>query len=364
MPFFSRSQTEKETKMDNRQLQIILAFSFGVVFVTVLLVLSVAIQNPTATTFFIFRTVLALAAAGVGAVIPGLLVVNVSKLVRAGGALALFVLVFLVNPPALVVTADSELVERGEIALSGDDTTTAISLFQEALKYNTVNWRAYSGLARSFYKRGDYKSASSFFIKAIEVSNGLQWSPIFGLSMAQEGQGDIKGAIESLILARSIIIKSTPSSPSSIEILFDQGRLNLMYWLAFDAPKHTPNFDEGISAFTEFVERGGYPKHWALYHLACFKAVASQQTGLPEYEVSLLNKQAGDLLLQSAQLLANYESPKAASQRVLFRHLLLNTEHQPTKPGDPIPCPVLSTILKALHNRHVVVPGFIEEKSF
>jgi len=348
--------------LDNRQLQIILAFSFGVVFVTVLLVLSVAIQNPTATTFFIFRTVLALAAAGVGAVIPGLLVVHVSKLVRAGGALALFVLVFLVNPPALVVTADSELVERGEIALSGDDTTTAVSLFQEALKYNTVNWRAYSGLARSFYNRGDYKSASSYFIKAIDVSKELQWSPILGLAMAQEGQGDIKGAIDNLIRARTVINKSIPSSPSSIEILFDQGRLNLIYWLTSDAPRHTSNFDTGISALTEFLESGGYPKHWALYHLACFNAVAAQQTDLPEYEASLLNKQAGSFLLQSAQLLANYESSKAASQRVLFGHLLLNTEHQPTKPGNPIVCPALVTIFKALHNSGVL-PDFIDEKS-
>jgi hypothetical protein len=78
------------------------AFACGVVFVALMLIIAISIPNPSATQWFVFRVVLALAAAGIGAVIPGLIVVNVSKVVRAGGAIALFVLVYMLNPPQLV----------------------------------------------------------------------------------------------------------------------------------------------------------------------------------------------------------------------------------------------------------------------
>jgi hypothetical protein len=80
----------------------ILAFAFGVVFVVVMLCLAVFFPNPTETQWFIFRVVLALAAAGVGAVLPGLLNVQAGPAIRAGGALALFVIVYWFNPPKLL----------------------------------------------------------------------------------------------------------------------------------------------------------------------------------------------------------------------------------------------------------------------
>jgi hypothetical protein len=82
--------------------QKVTAFACGVVFVALMLIIAIAIPNPTTTQWFVFRVVLALAAAGIGAVIPGLIIVNVSKVIRAGGAIALFVLVYLLNPPQLV----------------------------------------------------------------------------------------------------------------------------------------------------------------------------------------------------------------------------------------------------------------------
>lgn len=57
-------------------------------------------QNNT-----LFKTLLALAAAGVAASLPGFLHFEVSNIVKAGGALAAFALVFLVNPPKEAVPA-------------------------------------------------------------------------------------------------------------------------------------------------------------------------------------------------------------------------------------------------------------------
>lgn len=88
------------------------AFGCGVLFVAVMLVIALAVPNPTPTQWFVFRVVLALAAAGIGAVIPGLIVVNVSNIVRASGAIALFVLVYLWNPPQLVVQPPTPAIQQ------------------------------------------------------------------------------------------------------------------------------------------------------------------------------------------------------------------------------------------------------------
>jgi hypothetical protein len=78
-----------------------LAYIFGVVFVVVLLVIAVFIPSPSAFQYTVFRIVLALAAAGVAAMIPGFLQVQVSTWLRAGGALAIFVIVYFYAPAAL-----------------------------------------------------------------------------------------------------------------------------------------------------------------------------------------------------------------------------------------------------------------------
>ena len=85
-----------------------LAFIFGVVFVVVMLAIALFVPNPTPTQWFTFRVVLALAAAGVGAMLPGLISVNAGTYVKAGGALALFVLVFWFNPAKLVTNSQTD----------------------------------------------------------------------------------------------------------------------------------------------------------------------------------------------------------------------------------------------------------------
>ena len=79
----------------------IAAFVFGAVFVTVLLVLAVRFPNPTPFQYTTFRIVLALAAGGVAAMIPGFLAVNVSTWLRASGALAVFAIVYFYSPAEL-----------------------------------------------------------------------------------------------------------------------------------------------------------------------------------------------------------------------------------------------------------------------
>ena len=70
---------------------------FGVTFVTALLALSVFIPDPSPTQYATFKTILAMAAAGIGGILAGTIHVkgSIQKWsLRAGGAIALFIIVF------------------------------------------------------------------------------------------------------------------------------------------------------------------------------------------------------------------------------------------------------------------------------
>ncbi len=76
--------------------------TYGIISGTVLLVVLLAIilifECPTQAQNFVFKTVLSLAAASYSAAIPGFLNLKYREMITAGGALAVFVIVFLVKP--------------------------------------------------------------------------------------------------------------------------------------------------------------------------------------------------------------------------------------------------------------------------
>jgi hypothetical protein len=82
--------------------QQIAAFILGVIFVIALLTLAIAVPEPTDFQYLVFRVVLSLAAAGAASMIPGSIQVEIANWLRAGGALAVFVIVFFFNPASLV----------------------------------------------------------------------------------------------------------------------------------------------------------------------------------------------------------------------------------------------------------------------
>jgi hypothetical protein len=85
-----------------RALQRKAAFTFGIFFIMSMLVLALFVPNPTPFQYLVFRVVLSLAAAGVAAMIPGFIELNIPNWIRAGGALAVFLIVFFYNPASLV----------------------------------------------------------------------------------------------------------------------------------------------------------------------------------------------------------------------------------------------------------------------
>lgn len=87
--------------------QLIVALIIGVLFAVAILLLAVLIPNPSLSQFFIFRGFFAISLAAIAAIIPGLLTVE-SRFqkfsIRATGAIAVFIIVWFLNPPALFAT--------------------------------------------------------------------------------------------------------------------------------------------------------------------------------------------------------------------------------------------------------------------
>ncbi len=73
-------------------------FLFGLISLVALMVLAIAFSEPTPFQYTIFRVVLALATAGIAAMIPGFLEVNIPGWLRTGGSLAVFLVVYFYNP--------------------------------------------------------------------------------------------------------------------------------------------------------------------------------------------------------------------------------------------------------------------------
>lgn len=84
----------------------IVSVASGIAFLFILLIIAVFIPHPTDFQIFIFRIIIALAAAAFGATIPGFLKVDLpvgkKGLIAAGGAIAFFVLIYFMNPPKLI----------------------------------------------------------------------------------------------------------------------------------------------------------------------------------------------------------------------------------------------------------------------
>jgi hypothetical protein len=104
-----------DTNMDTspvsreRGWELIAAFIFGCVFLVVILVIALFRPSPTPFEYTVFRIIIALAAAGVGAILPGFLDVRFKNWLRAGGALALFVVVYFFAPAAMPVSDSPSL---------------------------------------------------------------------------------------------------------------------------------------------------------------------------------------------------------------------------------------------------------------
>ncbi|WP_445371629.1 DUF4019 domain-containing protein [Methylomonas sp. HW2-6] len=142
---------------NSKNWQTIAAFAFGVIFVSAILTIAFFRPNPTAFEYTIFRIVIALAAAGVGAVLPGFLNVSFKNLLRAGGALALFIIVYFFSPvlPAQVEVSIEE--PTGDAKVISDFWLKVV----DDMHYP----EAYESMAADFKKTYPYKQFEEVLVK-------------------------------------------------------------------------------------------------------------------------------------------------------------------------------------------------------
>jgi hypothetical protein len=144
-------------KLPTRNIEKIAIFAFGVSFLSIILVLVVLIPTPTTAQFFAFRLTLALSAAGIGALLPGFLRLEVSLPlqggIRAGGALAMFASVWFVNPATFGIEVQPPKEDAGVLIneflnlTDSYDHLAAYSLFSKFLK-NRINNTSYISMGK------------------------------------------------------------------------------------------------------------------------------------------------------------------------------------------------------------------------
>lgn len=326
--------------------EIIAAFAFGVVFLAAMLTIAIFVPNPSPFASFVFRVVLAMAAAGVAALIPGFLQVNVPPYIRAGGAIAVFVIVYWFNPPQLINPPSpdatmqhfSEAMQRGDSALAGNEPSAAISYYQQALVAKPDSWMAHLEIGEAQYELGNFAAALDYFKKAFGLKEEKDGAIAHSIAMAQEALGHYEEAEESLLLA----IKFLPdNSPLALTVVFDGGLINLILWLKQDAPKDNKRYRDAELAFQSFLERRGFPPQWAHYHLACLRATRAEDQSLPPVDVTTLRTGAIQMLEDALKELDSYASTKAPLQREMMRRLLQAPEGWSRRAGDPVSCPAL-----------------------
>jgi len=87
-----------------KTLEIVL-LTTGLVLIIATLVMSLIIIKPTVFQLWVFRVIMALGGSCLGAIIPGFIEFSGQMneiALRAGGAIALFLVIYLINPPGLV----------------------------------------------------------------------------------------------------------------------------------------------------------------------------------------------------------------------------------------------------------------------
>ena len=86
-----------------QKIQFGFAVGFGIAGLAIVLLIAIFIPVPTLFQYQVFRIILALAAGGAASMIPGILNVQIPNFITAGGALAVFVIVYFYSPAQLAV---------------------------------------------------------------------------------------------------------------------------------------------------------------------------------------------------------------------------------------------------------------------
>lgn len=155
-------------KTSKISLEVLLAFGFGFFFCIILAYAALRAQPITDPgQFFLLRVLAAVSAAGVAAVIPGMLNIQIGQgklfAIRGAGALAVFALVYQVNPPELISQPSESKRSAMEGAYSQGLYRDAGRLADELLSANAKDAAALNIKGGVAFYDGNYSLAVEYF---------------------------------------------------------------------------------------------------------------------------------------------------------------------------------------------------------
>ena len=192
--------------------EVIAAFSFGVVFVITILTIAIFRPNPTPFEYTVFRIVIALAAAGVGAILPGFLDVTFRNWLRAGGALALFVIVYFFAPVVPTPT-DGPIIEPVSDAKVPADQWLSLL---DAEQYQS----AYNSMADGFKSKFPYGQFEELVVRERSHLGDVDARTLFSSAPYESPPGSPKGAYRQYVYRTDFA--SEPKSIYEIVWLFGE----------------------------------------------------------------------------------------------------------------------------------------------
>ena len=155
-------------------LDVILPAAVGVVFIFTLIIITFVYPKPSEYQAIVYQTVLALAAAGFAAAIPGLLDVSVNLpglTIRAAGAFASFVIVYKVEPFPIPVDPVSDKVNRVSPSVQPDSLELIVDIYRaQNSQINSQNRNPYEDDKQPNYRSIDIDEESRK-LKIIQPDN-------------------------------------------------------------------------------------------------------------------------------------------------------------------------------------------------
>lgn len=316
----------------------LISMAVGLILLAASLSVNLAVAFPDAQLQFTLRVLLSLGAALVGGALTGYLGFE-SPPIRAGGGMALFVIVFLINPPGFIQHQKVDrLVAPAEAALQSGNLSRAEDLFAEASDRAPDLWEPNWGLGKVAFRTGNFAEALAQSRKVIEKKEQFGETVLpqdrYQVALALDGIGDTAAALEVL---SDIVRTAQPTTNVFTDAIFDIGLLNLNMALKEpDEEKRKQLLDAARAGFAGYAKAEKNTTEWYHYHLACMAASfgnsdAEKESALSEF------KQAIDEIKQLPPDLSRYQAQ-------IMRDTLSGSYQR--QPGYPAYCPALVELVR------------------
>jgi hypothetical protein len=197
---------------------------FGAIIVVAILALAILFPEPTSFQYEVFRIVLAIACGGLAAVIPGFLTVRIDALgiaIRAGGALAVFILVYFFNPAQLVISKapldlESRLLQEIKNYKKDRDTDKVIEKSLKLLEISPYSLESVYHAAFGYIVKNDLESVKKAKDILVLRLNILQPREMALLGLVEQGLGNDSRSYQIL---KNINLYDVSSSDPDDEVL-------------------------------------------------------------------------------------------------------------------------------------------------